>query len=271
MKYKERIKTLKGKMILVPATFALAAGLALTGCGDADALESNTETSEIVSEIVSEEPTEEVSEITSEIVQEEAPEIVNTMLTFEEAQAYIEDLKTKYPDMTEEQIVTLFVNFNLHSLDADTIDYYSSNYHCNFIHNIVGSKISSVGGTYYILKGEEDGIEYKDTWCLTDFVTNEQLKPMAEQIEEYLNKMAYTPDNNEYGTLKDNLYNYQIGKKSLFMYQYDDPQKETTDLDGICYFVARYNDICNSQTLGFNEEADISPLQRYQNVYNLSK
>ena len=278
MKYKEMIKALKGKMVLVPATFALAAGLALTGCGDADALEPNTQTSEIVSEIVSEETTEEISEVVSEetteiasdVITEEEPTIVNEILTFEEAQAYIENLKTMYPTMPEEEIVALFVNFNIHSLDSDTIDHYSSKYNC-VIHNIVNEKISAVMDTYFILNQGKKGTEYKDYWSLTDFVTNEQVKIMAQELEEHLNTMAYTPDDNEFAELNLKLENYQKGNYSEFTFDYYSEQKENTDLEGICYFVARYNLSYNTQGLGFDPETGYCPYQEYQNELGLSK
>ena len=43
------------------------------------------------------------------------------------------------------------------------------------------------------------------------------------------------------------------------------------DLDGICYFVARYNNIVNPKSLGFDENADICPIERYENQMGLSK
>lgn len=272
MKYKEMIKALKGKMVLVPATFALAAGLTLAGCGDADALEPNTQTSEIVSEVVSEEPTEEISEvvseetteITSEVITEEEPTIVNEVLTFEEAQAYIENLKTMYPNMSEEEIVALFVNFNIHSLDSDTINYYGSNYNC-IIHDITDEKIRAVMNTHF------GKVNYSDYWSLTDFVTNEQLKPMAEQLETHLNTMAYTNDENEYSRLSSILKDYKDEINETFIFDYDSDQRENTDLDSICYFVARYNLIYNTQGLGFDPETDYCPYQEYQNELGLSK
>ena len=269
----EKLKTLKGKMVLVPATFALAAGLTLAGCGDADALEPNTQTSEIVSEVVSEEPTEiaseviteeEPTEIASEVITEEEPTIVNEVLTFEETQAYIENLKTIYPNMSEEEIVGLFVNFNIHSLDSDTINYYSSRYNC-YINNIVNEKISAVMDTHF------GKVDYKDFWSLTDFVTNEQLKPMAEQLEEHLNTMAYTTDENEYSRLSSILKDYKDDVNETFPFDYYSEQREGTDLSSICYFIARYNDIYNKQSLGFDEEADICPFERYENQMGLSK
>ena len=275
MKYKEMIKALKGKMVLVPATFALAAGLALNGCGDADALEPNTQTSEIVSE----EPTEEISEvaseetteITSEVITEEEPTIVNEVLTFEEAQTHIENLKTMYPNMTDDEIVALFVNFNIHSLDSETISYYSSNYDCVIIHNMMYDKFNATIDTRGIAYEGKEGIEYKDFWSLTDFITNEKLKIMAQELENSLYTMAYTLDKEEYHKLNDSLYNYMIGENDSFTFDYDNEQKTDTDLEGICYFVARYNQLCNQQEIGFNEEADISPLDRYENVFGLSK
>ena len=275
MKYKEMIKALKGKMVLVPATFALAAGLALNGCGDADALEPNTQTSEIVSE----EPTEEISEvaseetteITSEVITEEEPTIVNEVLTFEEAQTHIENLKTMYPNMTDDEIVALFVNFNIHSLDSETISYYSSNYDCVIIHNMMYDKFNATIDTRGIAYEGKEGIEYKDFWSLTDFITNEKLKIMAQELENSLYTMAYTLDKEEYHKLNDSLYNYMIGENDCFTFDYDNEQKTDTDLEGICYFVARYNQLCNQQEIGFNEEADISPLDRYENVFGLSK
>jgi len=246
----------------------------LAGCGE-KAEPTTEQSTEAISEAISEEPTEEASDVASEAesesVPEEEPEIVNTILTFEEAQAYIEDLKTKYPDMTEEEIVALFVNFNIHSLDSETISYYSSNYDCVIIHNMLHDKFVSSFMTSSIISNGYTGIEYKDFWSLTDFITNEQLKPMAEQLETHLNTMAYTMNANEYKMLNDQLYNYMIGENDCFMYDYNDEQKTDTDLEGICYFVARYNNLCNAQEIGFNEEADISPLQRYENTFGLSK
>ncbi|MBQ7971991.1 MAG: hypothetical protein IJ291_00855 [Lachnospiraceae bacterium] len=279
MKYKDMMKTLKGKMVLIPAIFAVTVGLVLTGCGDADALEPNTQTSEIVSEVVSEETTEEISEvvseetteIASEVITEEEPTIVNEVLTFEEAGAYIENLKTLYPNMSDEEIVALFVNFNIHSLDSESINYYSSNYDCVIIHNLLYDKFITTITTRGVAYEGKEGLEYKDFWTLTDFITNEQIKPMAKEIETQLTTMAYTTDVDEYKTLKNGLYNYMIGEHDCFTFDYDNEQKTDTDLEGICYFVANYNNICNQQEIGYNEAAYVSPIERYQNELSLSK
>ena len=239
----------------------------LSGCGE-KAEPTTEQSTEAISEAISEEATEEASDVASEAeseaVPEKEPEIVNTILTFEEAQTYIEDLKTKYPDMTEEEIVALFVNFNIHSLDSDTINYYGNKYNC-IIHDITDEKIRAVMNTHF------GKVNYSDYWSLTDFVTNEQLKPMAEQLETHLNTMAYTNDENEYAKLSSILKDYKDEINETFLFDYDSDQRENTDLDSICYFVARYNLIYNKQGLGFDPETGYCPYQEYQNELGLSK
>ena len=239
----------------------------LAGCGE-KAEPATEQSTEAISEAISEEPTEEASDVASEAeseaVPEEEPEIVNTILTFEEAQAYIEDLKTKYPDMTEEEIVALFVNFNIYSLDSETINHYSSKYDC-VIHIETEDKIRAVMDTHF------GKVNYSDYWSLTDFVTNEQIKLMAQELEEYLNTIAYTTDADEYNKLNDGLYNYMIGENDCFTFDYDNEQRFGTDLDGICYFVARYNNIMNSKHIGYDEDAFVCPFERYENQMGLSK
>jgi len=118
MKYEEMIKALKGKMVLVPATFALAAGLTLAGCGDADALEPNTQTSEIVSEIVSEEPTEEISEVVSE----ETTEIVDeTDYSAEAVMTLVDSLTETYKYDDPEHIKAAVIAANLDYITAEDL------------------------------------------------------------------------------------------------------------------------------------------------------
>ena len=239
----------------------------LAGCGE-KAEPTTEQSTEAISEAISEEATEEASDVASEAeseaVPEKEPEIVNTILTFEEAQAYIEDLKTKYPDMTEEEIVALFVNFNIHSLDSETINYYGSNYNC-IIHDITDEKIRAVMDTHF------GKVNYSDYWSLTDFVTNEQLKPMAEQLESVLYNGAHSDIEGEFGKCCETLINYYSGENDIFLFDYDSEQRENTDLDSICWFVARYNLIYNKQGLGFDPETGYCPYQEYQNELGLSK
>lgn len=262
---------MKRKAWLVMVVVLVMAMAVCTGCtGDGgEATNSEAVNSEVVSEevseVVSEEVSEQVSEEKSEEVVEEQvgePTIVNDILTFEEAQAFIENLKTLYPDMTEEEIVTLFVNFNIHSLDADTIDYYTSNYDCNTeFKNILSDKFFEIANT--VLKV---GTEYKDTWNLADFITNEELKKFAEEIETYLCEIKTVEQLEKY--CKE-LNDYMYGTNNIgFTFDYNSEQRENTDLDGICFFIARFNFQYNSDNIGFSDlaskEALYTPVEEYQ-------
>lgn len=249
----------------------------LIGCGET-AAEEPASTSEIESEVVSEEVSEAVSEEVSEVavseeVAEEEPVIVNVILTREEADAYIEDLKVKYPEMSEEEIVTLFVNFNIHSLDEETITYYTTNYDCLGIKNIVSDKLDAINNTYYIITGSDNGIEYKETWNLADFITNEELKKFAQKIEDYMTNMVYTLDDNAYVNFGNHLNDYMYGTNSIgFTFDYNSEQREDTDLDGICFFIAYYNFQYNSDNIGFSDfvsqEVLYTPVEKYQMELN---
>lgn len=130
MKRNENKTNQKSGLVLLLVVCAMLA-VALIGCKKPAMENPAHSTAEIESEVVSEEVSEPVSEeVVSEEVAEEEPVIVNVILTRDEADAYIEDLKVKYPEMSEEEIVTLFVNFNIHSLDEETITYYTTNYDC---------------------------------------------------------------------------------------------------------------------------------------------
>ena len=122
MKNNEIIKTLKGKMVLVPATFALAAGLTLAGCGDADALEPNTQTSEIVSEIVSEETTEEISEVISEETTEIASEVVTEDYSVTAVDTIINEITKTYPNEDARQIAAVVIGTNAKYMTEQEID-----------------------------------------------------------------------------------------------------------------------------------------------------
>lgn len=272
-----KVKKIRSKLILTTVTFTTVLGLSLTGCDNTDAKEPVQPTtsevvSEEVSEIVSEEISEEVSEeISEEVVEEQVgePTIVNDILTFEEAQAYIENLKTIYPDMSEEEIVMLFVNFNIHSLDADTIDYYTSNYDCNSeFKNIVSRKLDGIFNTL-----ADNGTKYSETWKLSDFVTNKELKLFCDEIELYLSEIT-TIEKFENCSLA--LNDYMYGTNNIgFTFDYNSPQREDTDLDAICFFIARYNFQYNNDKLGFSDLASqevlYTPVEEYQMENGLVK
>lgn len=275
-----KVKKIRSKLILTTATFTTVLGLSLIGCDNTDAKEPvQPTTSEVVSEEISEIISEEVSEQVSEEISEETieeqveePTIVNDILTLEEAQAHIENLKTIYPDMSEEEIVMLFVNFNIHSLDTDTINYYSSNYDCGGeFANFVSSKIKTIATTG--MPGEK---EYGETWHLDDFVTNEEVKTFAKEIEDYMNEHAYTMNEKEYYNYQAELDNYMYGTNNIgFTFDYNSPQREDTDLDSICYFIAYYNFIYNKDNIGFSDfvsqEVLYTPVEEYQMENGLVK
>lgn len=245
----------------------LVMGMAVcTGCTDNGGEGANSEVvnSEVVSEnaddlasseedseVVSDEPESENTEESEEAVSEEEPVIVNVILTREEADAYIEDLKVKYPEMSEEDIVTLFVNFNIHSLDEETLIYYTTNYDCNSeFHNIVSRKLDGIFNT---LADSDEGKKYLETWNLTDFITNEQLKIFTEEIELYLSEITTIE---QFEKCSRELNDYMYGTNTIgFTYDYNSPQREDTDLDGICFFIARYNFQYNNDKLGFSDLA----------------
>ena len=262
----EKLKTLKGKIVLIPATFALTTSLTFSGCQDnntTNIVEPNTQ----IPEIIFEEQSEEINEIVSK---EEAT-IINNVLTLKESQMYIEELKLIYPNMTEEEIIGLFVNFNIHSLDDNAIKYYTTNYECGLIHYTLYDKIITSAETYYVINKDYDGVEYKDSWFLTDFIVNEQAKSMAQELENYLCKMAYTPNANEWINLNNGLYDYMIGENDCFSFDYNSEQKYETDLEGICYFITRYNAIFNTEKMENFIENDITPVARYMNEKSISK
>lgn len=104
----EKIKSLKGKMVLVPATFALVAGITLAGCDNTNAVEPTTPvTSEVVSEEISENEVSENEVSEEEMVEEEAqypnaPQVLElteeekytyTQVSDEVAYAKIEEIK----------------------------------------------------------------------------------------------------------------------------------------------------------------------------------
>lgn len=84
--------------------------------------------------------------------------------------------------------------------------------------------------------------EYGETWNLADFITNKELKKFAQEIDEYMTEHAYTMDENEYYNYQKELNNYMLGANNIgFTFDYNSPQREDTDLDAICFFIARYN------------------------------
>lgn len=264
---KKESKAMKRSVVLVLSVMMLSL---LSGCGET-AAEEPASTSEIESEVVSEEVSEVVleedsEEVVSEEVAEEEPVIVNVILTREEADAYIEDLKVKYPEMSEEDIVTLFVNFNIHSLDAETITYYTTSYDCDSeFKNIVSRKLDGIFNTL-----ADSGKKYSETWKLSDFVTNKELKLFCDEIELYLSEIT-TIEKFENCSLA--LNDYMYGTNNIgFTFDYNSPQREDTDLDGICFFIARYNFQYNNDKLGFSDLASqevlYTPVEKYQMELN---
>lgn len=221
--------------------------------------------SEEVSEVVSDEP-ESASTEGSEDVAEEEPVIVNVILTREEADAYIEDLKVKYPEMSEETIVMLFVNFNIHSLDNETILYYTNTYDCiTQFENTITKKLRAILRT----RANKDGEKYNETWYLGDFITNEELRKFAEEIEVEMYNATYNLNDEEFDIYCQNIDEYMCGSNIKgFMFDYNSEQRESTDLDSICYFMACYNFIYNSDKLGFSDLASqevlYTPVEKYQ-------
>lgn len=173
--------------------------------------------------------------------------------------------------MTEEEIVTLFVNFNIHSLDADTINYYTSNYNCLGIKNTISHKFTTISTTG--IPGEK---EYGETWNLSDFITNNELKKFAQEIEKYMTEHAYTMNENEYYNYQKELNNYMYGTNNIgFTFDYNSEQRENTDLDAICFFIAYYNFQYNSNNVGFSDLASqevlYTPVEEYQMENGLIK
>lgn len=232
-----------------------------------DVNESVSGSSEMDSEMLSEDIIENVSENISEetSVEKVEPTIINDVLTFEEAQEYIENLKVLYPDMGEEEIVTLFVNFNIHSLDDETIDYYCSNYDTSLFAVYVDSKILSIMTTNLDLERKK----YDEYWNLADFITNSELKQFAVQIETVMSDLSYEATENEFNATTELINNYMYGTNDIgFTFDYNSIQREDTDLDSICYFIAYFNLKYNSDKLGFtdlaSQETLYMPIEEYQ-------
>lgn len=153
--------------------------VALIGCKKPAMENSTPSTAEIESEVVSEEVSEPVSE--------EEPVIVNVILTRDEADAYIEELKK------------FAVEIELYLCEIKTV----------------------------------------------------------EQFEKYSPK----------------LNDYMYGTNSIgFTFDYNSEQREDTDLDGICFFIAYYNFQYNSDNIGFSDfvsqEVLYTPVEKYQMELN---
>lgn len=232
-----------------------------------DVDESVSGSSEMDSEMFSEDIIENVSENISEetSVEKVEPTIINDVLTFEEAQEYIENLKVLYPDMGEEEIVTLFVNFNIHSLDDETIEYYCSNYDTSLFAIYINNKIYSI-----ILTSENmDGKKFDEYWNLSDFITNSELKQFAVQIEAVMSDLAYEATDDEFSTTTELINEYMYGTNDIgFTFDYNSIQREDTDLDALCYYIAYFNRLYSSDKLGFtdlaSQETLYMPIEEYQ-------
>ena len=205
MKYKEMIKALKGKMVLVPATFALAAGLALTGCGDADALEPNTQTSEIVSEVVSEEPTEEISEVVSE----ETTEIVDeTDYSAEAVMALVDSLTETYKYDDPEHIKAAVIAANLDYITAEDLDTLLNTYGYSMetineaYIGFLTEHANDFHSTHDYYNGEVETPvsaerDYQNNMNLSDIMLNKDDKIFAEQVDDLMGQFSLANGDNE--------------------------------------------------------------------------